>query len=223
MTPNGTAASTRRLVPGGRPGVLATIRRVERDALEINRAWWDGAAAIHGDDSIYDTEALIAGADWLGEEEQTALAASVGSVDGLDVIHVQCHIGFDTISLARRGRGSSALTSLRRRWPRQRSWRDVRASKPRGCKLTLPVLPPTCTVALTWRTRRSARSAGSKTSLRGCGRRGDPAARRALCARGGPSASHDGRRAGAVLARLPLLVRRAAPLQRARHVCRPEC
>jgi SAM-dependent methyltransferase len=76
---------------------------VEGDALEINRAWWDGAAAIHGDDPIYDTDALIAGADWLGEEEQTALAASVGSMDGLDVIHVQCHIGFDTISLARRG------------------------------------------------------------------------------------------------------------------------
>jgi SAM-dependent methyltransferase len=76
---------------------------VEGDALEINRAWWDGAAAIHGDDPIYDTDALIAGADWLGEEEQMALTASVGSMDGLDVIHVQCHIGFDTISLARRG------------------------------------------------------------------------------------------------------------------------
>ncbi len=76
---------------------------VDRDPLEINRAWWDGAAAIHGDDPIYDTEALIAGSDRLGEEEQAALAASVGSVDGLDVIHVQCHIGFDTISLARRG------------------------------------------------------------------------------------------------------------------------
>ena len=76
---------------------------MERDALDVNRAWWDGAAAVHGGDSVYDTEALIAGADWLGEEERAALAASVGSVSGLDVIHVQCHIGFDTISLARRG------------------------------------------------------------------------------------------------------------------------
>ena len=76
---------------------------VHRDPLEINRAWWDGAAAIHGDDPIYDTKALIAGADSLSREEETAIAASVGSVDGLDVIHIQCHIGFDTISLARRG------------------------------------------------------------------------------------------------------------------------
>ena len=77
--------------------------RVHRDPLEINRAWWDGAAAIHGDDPIYDTKALIAGADSLSQEEETAIAASVGTVDGLDVIHIQCHIGFDTISLARRG------------------------------------------------------------------------------------------------------------------------
>src|SRR5437868_10896405 len=83
--------------------ILDDNTRVEGDALEVNRAWWDGAAAIHGDDPIYDSDALIAGADWLGEEEQMALTASVGSVDGLDVIHVQCHIGFDTISLARRG------------------------------------------------------------------------------------------------------------------------
>lgn len=76
---------------------------MERGPLEVNRAWWDGAARIHGDDPIYDTEALIAGADSLGDAEQAALAASVNSVDGLDVIHVQCHIGFDTISLARRG------------------------------------------------------------------------------------------------------------------------
>ncbi len=77
--------------------------RVERDPSEVNRAWWDGAAAVHGSDPTYDTDALIGGADWLGEEEQAAVAASVGSVSGLDVIHVQCHIGFDTISLARRG------------------------------------------------------------------------------------------------------------------------
>lgn len=91
-------------------GYLRTARRcgkndrVDRDPLEINRAWWDGAAAIHGNDFIYDTDALIAGADSLHEEEQAALTAAIGStIDGLDVIHVQCHIGFDTVSLARRG------------------------------------------------------------------------------------------------------------------------
>ena len=77
---------------------------MDREALEINRTWWNAAAALHGNDSIYDTKALLAGADSLHDEERAALAASVhGSIEGLDVIHVQCHIGFDTISLARRG------------------------------------------------------------------------------------------------------------------------
>lgn len=76
---------------------------MHRDPLEINRAWWDGAAAIHGNDPIYDTKALIAGADSLSQEEEAAIAVSVGTVDRLDVIHIQCHIGFDTVSLARRG------------------------------------------------------------------------------------------------------------------------
>lgn len=66
---------------------------------EINRALWDARATVHGQDAYYDTEALVAGADSLSAEE----AAAVGDVAGLDVLHVQCHIGFDTVSLARRG------------------------------------------------------------------------------------------------------------------------
>jgi SAM-dependent methyltransferase len=82
---------------------------VHHDPVEVNRAWWDGAAAVHGDDPIYDTGALIAGADSLSPEEEAAILASVGSVHGLDVIHIQCHIGFDTISLARRGARMTGL------------------------------------------------------------------------------------------------------------------
>ena len=76
---------------------------MDQDPLRTNLAWWEGAAAFHGQDAVYDSEALIAGADSLSEEERAAVEASVGTVAGLDVIHVQCHIGFDTISLARRG------------------------------------------------------------------------------------------------------------------------
>ena len=85
-----TCADARSYVPRGRgdpvPSRNANGRRrssrnvrVHRDPLEINRAWWDGAAAIHGDDPIYDTKALIAGADSLSREEETAIAASVGT------------------------------------------------------------------------------------------------------------------------------------------------
>jgi SAM-dependent methyltransferase len=72
-------------------------------ARRINRAHWDALAAAHGQDAYYDTEALIAGADTIREAEQAGIREAVGAVAGLDVLHVQCHIGFDAVSLARRG------------------------------------------------------------------------------------------------------------------------
>jgi SAM-dependent methyltransferase len=74
-----------------------------RTARRLNRAYWDSLAAVHGADRYYDDEALVAGADTLRELEATGIREAVGAVAGLDVIHVQCHIGHDTISLARRG------------------------------------------------------------------------------------------------------------------------
>src|SRR3712207_9413604 len=66
-----------------------------------NRAYWEGLAAVHGEgrDAYYDVDALVAGEDSLIDVE----AAAVGDVAGLDVLHVQCHLGFDSVSLARRG------------------------------------------------------------------------------------------------------------------------
>lgn len=72
-------------------------------ARALNRARWELLAQVHGQDATYDSAALIAGADSLHEEENAALRAAAADLAGLDVLHVQCHIGFDTISLARRG------------------------------------------------------------------------------------------------------------------------
>lgn len=70
------------------------------DPVELNRAHWDVMADAHGKPgTYYDLDALIAGRDSITDSEEPAL----GDVSGLDVIHIQCHIGFDTISLARRG------------------------------------------------------------------------------------------------------------------------
>ncbi len=69
------------------------------DDLSTNRAHWDALARVHGQDSYYDTAALVAGADVLEDAE----SAAVGDVAGLDLLHVQSHIAFDSISLARRG------------------------------------------------------------------------------------------------------------------------
>ena len=72
-------------------------------ARRINRAHWDALASAHGQDAYYDSEALVAGADTLQEAEQAGIREAVGAVAGLNVLHLQCHIGFDSISLARRG------------------------------------------------------------------------------------------------------------------------
>ncbi len=72
-------------------------------ARRINRAHWDALAAAHGQDAVYDSEGLVAGADSLHEAEAAGVREAVGAVAGLDVLHLQCHIGFDAISLARRG------------------------------------------------------------------------------------------------------------------------
>lgn len=76
----------------------------DRDAtspeyLEINRALWDGWTEIHADSEFYDVEGFLAGRSTLNEPELGLL----GDPGGLDLLHLQCHFGLDTLSLARRG------------------------------------------------------------------------------------------------------------------------
>src|SRR4051794_4661274 len=70
-------------------------------ATDVNRAHWDALARVHGalETGYYDAAALVAGRDSLGSVE----SAAVGDVTGLDVMPLQCPVGFDPISLARRG------------------------------------------------------------------------------------------------------------------------
>lgn len=70
---------------------------------EVNRASWECLAAIHGQDAYYDSEALVAGATSLIDEEEAALGTVSQDLTGRRVLHVQCHLGFDAITFARRG------------------------------------------------------------------------------------------------------------------------
>ena len=78
---------------------------LERSALEVNRAHWDALAAIHGtgNDAYYDVDALVTGTRELGTAEGQAVALATHDVAGKDVLHLQCHLGFDAVALARRG------------------------------------------------------------------------------------------------------------------------
>lgn len=83
-------------------------------AAAVNRAHWDALAAVHAAGgaatSYYDADALVAGRDSLTDAEHAAVEAAVGGVAGLDVLHVQCHLGYDSISLARARGGSTTWT-----------------------------------------------------------------------------------------------------------------
>src|SRR5690348_16053685 len=72
---------------------------MEGDVLELNRALWNELAAMHGKDAVYDVDAFLAGRDSLHDLESEL----AGDVTGLDLLHLQCHFGMDTISWARRG------------------------------------------------------------------------------------------------------------------------
>ena len=72
-----------------------------------NLGHWEDLAAFHGtgDDSYYDIPALVRGDLTLrGLEADAVEAATDGrGVKGLDVAHVQSHIGIDSVHLARLG------------------------------------------------------------------------------------------------------------------------
>jgi SAM-dependent methyltransferase len=72
----------------------------EPDWRRLNRANWDERVAIHlGPGSDYDVDALRRGRYALHAIEEEEL----GPVDGLRLLHLQCHFGLDTLALAQRG------------------------------------------------------------------------------------------------------------------------
>ena len=68
-------------------------------ALRENNALWDEWTAIHETSAFYDLAGFKRGGIRLRPYE----LEQIGPVDGLDVLHVQCHFGMDTLSFARLG------------------------------------------------------------------------------------------------------------------------
>lgn len=78
-----------------------TSNMAGRRYFDANRTFWDELVGIHlnsGPDG-YDVEALRRGDRPLHAIEETEL----GPVEGLDVLHLQCHFGVDSLILAQRG------------------------------------------------------------------------------------------------------------------------
>ncbi|WP_306332795.1 bifunctional 2-polyprenyl-6-hydroxyphenol methylase/3-demethylubiquinol 3-O-methyltransferase UbiG [Streptomyces sp. KL118A] len=73
--------------------------RTPADWRETNRRRWDERVPLHLASDYYDLDAFRAGQDPLRAHE----LAEVGDVRGKSLLHLQCHIGLDTLSWARHG------------------------------------------------------------------------------------------------------------------------
>ncbi|MEK6512001.1 class I SAM-dependent methyltransferase [Myroides odoratimimus] len=67
--------------------------------IEINKKTWNEKVALHVDSEFYNMKDFLAGETSLNEIELNLL----GDVRGKKVLHLQCHFGQDTLSLARMG------------------------------------------------------------------------------------------------------------------------
>ena len=74
-------------------------------SFRVNRARWDELVAIHLRSPDYRVAQFKAGEDHLHAIE----AAEIGPVAGKRLLHLQCHFGLDTLSLARRGAIATGL------------------------------------------------------------------------------------------------------------------
>ena len=75
---------------------------------DINRALWDERAPAHAASPDYHVVRFVEDPHWISEVVRFDLPL-LGSVDGLRGVHLQCHIGTDTVSLARLGARMTGL------------------------------------------------------------------------------------------------------------------
>lgn len=78
------------------------------DYIAINRAMWDSRAAAHARSVDYDLDRFRLDPDAISDVVRFDLPR-LGDVAGLDVVHLQCHIGTDTVSLHRLGASVTGL------------------------------------------------------------------------------------------------------------------
>ncbi len=187
--------------------MYATLRCMD-DYRDVNLASWDERAAAHAASPDYAVSRFIDDPSFLSEVVSFDLPR-LGDIAGLDAVHLQCHIGTDTVSLARlgarvtgldfspaaleQGRRLAAAVGLACRVRRVRSLRRARGTRDGALRPRL-------------HRRRSALLVARHPPL-GRGRPRPPAAgRKALHPRGAPRAvgarGHAGRRPAG--ARIPV-------------------
>ena len=72
---------------------------MRKDWFEANRNLWNDRVPIHVGSDFYGVDGFKAGGEILHAYE----LEEVGPLEGLDLVHLQCHFGMDTLACARRG------------------------------------------------------------------------------------------------------------------------
>jgi SAM-dependent methyltransferase len=72
------------------------------DYLEVNRASWDERAPAHAASPDYAVDRFVADPTFLSDVVRFDVPR-LGDLSGMTGVHLQCHIGTDTVSLARLG------------------------------------------------------------------------------------------------------------------------
>ena len=67
--------------------------------FDANKDLWNKRTVIHKNSSFYDLPSFLKGKNSLNEIEQREL----GNIEGKTILHLQCHFGMDSLSMARMG------------------------------------------------------------------------------------------------------------------------
>jgi SAM-dependent methyltransferase len=78
------------------------------DSLALNRAAWDERAPAHAASPDYALDRFLTDPTFISHVVRFDLPL-LGDITGLDGVHLQCHIGTDTVSLARLGARMTGL------------------------------------------------------------------------------------------------------------------
>lgn len=72
---------------------------IPEDYIRHNKDTWDKRTAVHVTSEFYNVEGFLQGDSSLNETELSLL----GDIKGKSILHLQCHFGMDSLSMARMG------------------------------------------------------------------------------------------------------------------------
>ena len=87
-------------------GPTARVFYVYDEHRDVNRAMWDERSPAHAASPDYAVQRLIADPNRLSDVVRFDVPR-LGGISGLRAVHLQCHIGTDTLSLHRLGAAST--------------------------------------------------------------------------------------------------------------------